>query len=178
MFCKKCGKPIGVDDKFCPHCGTPVTDDVASDIFTPMAGSGTLPMNWYKFLIYFSLFAGAIISILGVTSSVIIIIKDIGLYLANLPLFALEIAYAACNLAYAIVAICTRMALAGFKKKGPFMLYTCYGISAVSEIIYAVYSYMSGNGADVSIIITLLTAIAMIAANYIYFTKRGHLFVN
>ena len=189
MFCKKCGKPIGADDKFCPHCGTPVTDEVPNDIFPPY----TPPMNWYKFLIYFSLIVSAVSGVIGVVSNIVLILKDLDAYLANVPLLALEIACAACNLVVALAAIYTRNALAKYKKKGPLCIYIYYGIMGVNELVYYAYSYVSGElnllAAELSIAdpkallwmnvaTTVLTAVIMIAANYKYFTKRKDLFVN
>ena len=29
MFCKKCGKEIGYDDKYCPNCGSPVGNELS-----------------------------------------------------------------------------------------------------------------------------------------------------
>ena len=189
MFCKKCGKPLGVEDKFCSYCGTPVTDDVPNDIFPPYRP----PMNWYKLLIYFSLFAGAALSLFGAVSSIVLILSDLGAYLANMPLFVLEIAYAASNIVVALSAIYTRNALAKYKKKGPLCLYIYYGIMGASEMVYYAYSYVSGElnqmAAELSIVdpmtllwmniaVTVLTTVAVIAANYIYFTKRKDLFLN
>ena len=182
MFCKKCGKPIGVDDKFCPHCGTPVTDGAAGDdIFPPY----TPPMNWYKFLIYFSLFAGAVVSFLGAALSVLGIVTDLKTYLSNAPLLALEIAYMACNLVFGFFALSTRKALVQYKKNAPLMLYICYGITALSEVIYAIYDCVANGFTDLVIAtnvttaaVSVLTSVVIITANYIYFKKRSHLFVN
>ena len=172
MFCKKCGKPIGAEDKFCPHCGTPVTDDIPNDIFPPY----TPPMKWYKFLIYFSLFAGAIASAIGVVSSLVLILTELGTYLANIPLLAVEIAYAACNLIFACFALYTRNALVKYKKNAPLCLYVCYGISGLSEVVYGAYTYIEGSFDLLSVIVGVITIVAMIAANYIYFTKRKDMF--
>ena len=181
MFCKKCGKPIGVDDKFCPHCGTPVTDGTANDIFPP----STPPMTGYKFLIYFSLFAGAIVSFLGAGLSVITMITDFKTYMENLALIPLEVVYIACNIVFGFLALATRKALVEYKKKGPFMLYICYGMSAVSEIVYAVYDCVLNGFTDLVIASNvttaafgIITSAALIAANYTYFKKRANLFEN
>ena len=132
MFCRKCGKEMNDSDMFCPACGTPVIDG-GGDIFPPM-GENALPMKWYKFLIYFSLFAGSITSALGAISGALLIFKNIDTYLANPLLFGLEMVYAAISVVYAVFALFTRYALAGYKKKGPFMLYVCYGMIGIADL--------------------------------------------
>ena len=182
MFCKKCGKPIGVDDKFCPHCGAPITDGAAGDdIFPPY----TPPMNWYKFLVYFSLIAGAVVSFLGAGLSVLEIFIELNTYLTNIPMLAFNLMYIAVNLAFGFLALATRKALVQYKKKGPFMLYVCYGASALSEVAYAAYDCALNGFTELAIAssvasaaLGVLIAAIMIVANYTYFKKRANLFEN
>ena len=88
MFCPKCGAQISDGVTFCAYCGTPVQPTTAqpSNPQAPAApynqypGSNQYPVNqqypmnnqyvpgnqypmkWYKFLIYFALFAGAVLN--------------------------------------------------------------------------------------------------------------------
>ncbi len=177
MFCRKCGKEMNDSDMFCPACGTPVIEGDGG-IFPPTE-ENALPMKWYKFLIYFSLFAGAILSVISAFNGIASIKNYPDVYELYPFLAELEIGYAVCNVLYAALAIYTRFALAGYKKIGPFCLYVCYGFSALAALLYSVVGYLLTEGIynNTTVIFSTLTSIITIAANYIYFTKRKHLFV-
>ena len=133
-----------------------------------MPKAADLPMKWYKFLIYFSLFFSAVISILGV-------IGTIPLLFIALPVFykIFFVIFSICSLAIAIFAIYTRQMLAGFKTNAVNCLYALYIVSNVTGIIYYLIlaNYMGAIGLVIFLIIWL-------TLNNIYFKKRKHLFVN
>ena len=65
MFCRYCGAEISENAKFCVSCGRPVE---AQPVQATYVGDDGLvqpvpKMKWYKFLIYFSLWAGALLNI-------------------------------------------------------------------------------------------------------------------
>ena len=155
------------------------------------------PMKWYKFLIYFALFAGSALNLING------IMYFIGgqynskaaaeFYWALLPsLKAWDIIMGILCLAFAAYGIYVRFALAKFKKNAPLHLYTLYIAVNVASIIYriAVYSIVLngfssylGASVDSSAIIITVAIIAIFTAvlvvlNGIYFKKRAHLFVN
>ena len=148
------------------------------------------PMNWYKFLIYFALFASAVLNgltaisyftggIYGSTS------KDL-VYRVFGNLKFVDIMMGVLLLAMAAFAIYVRMQLAGFKVSGPKMLYILYGASAVIQVIYTIIVYVTiskyGNPGELINLSTTFSSVAisivMIVVNKIYFDKRRDLFVN
>lgn len=149
------------------------------------------PMKWYKFLIYFSLFAGAVLNFIsgvmclngsqyeggGASAELVWAFYD-GLKTAD-TIFGI-----ACIVS-AVLLIYTRFQLAGFKRNGPNMLTITYVYTCVISLIYiiAVSSIVSGYGVDAtdiasSAISSLIGSVVMIVINFVYFNKRKSLFVN
>lgn len=66
-FCGKCGAQLEGDNIFCPNCGAKVETVGAVANGPPSVEVSTSvvqhPMKWFKFLIYFALFAGAVINL-------------------------------------------------------------------------------------------------------------------
>ena len=63
MNCINCGQPINDNAAFCEHCGQPRQEVEQQPVIAPP------PMKWFKFLIYFSLFAGAALNLInGITT--------------------------------------------------------------------------------------------------------------
>ncbi len=142
-----------------------------------------LPMKWFKFLIYFSLFFSCLVNVVtginyltgniyisqGVTANLVYAIfpsmKGFDLF-NGIACFALG-----------VFAIITRFALAKYKKSGPMFLYSLYVANAVVALIY-------GIGATVALgevafnPISIGGTVLMIVLNVVYFNKRKHLFVN
>ena len=61
MFCSNCGKNLNGSETFCSGCGHAVHGSEAEPTAVPYTQSPALPMKWYKFVIYFQLFAGAVL---------------------------------------------------------------------------------------------------------------------
>ncbi len=191
-YCHSCGFPItDSTQKFCTNCGSALMDEEVSDKTAQMA----LPMKWYKFLIYFALFASAILSF----------ISGLDCITGNLfSLFGLSAneAYAEfdglkqlftvsgiVSIAYACLLLVTRFCLAKKLKIGPKILLATYIINTIiniaSEIVTANFiashtgQTLSQSGLSVTgIVIDLAVGIAVIYANKVYFDKRSELFVN
>jgi hypothetical protein len=73
MFCPNCENNIEDRTKFCPYCGTTIKNDNINDTIlftnTPIPAQQMQPsMKWYKFIIYFQLFAGALTGIASLGS--------------------------------------------------------------------------------------------------------------
>lgn len=187
MFCKKCGNQVEDGQAFCGKCGTPVSEEShGADAngeriaFNSFYNEAPMPMAWFKFLIYFSLFAAAVLSFISVGTGITSIIRDRSVYMSFPGILAIELGYAVFNFGYGIFAIITRFALAGYKKLGPLFLYICYGSSALATLAYSILGYVFTNGLykNPSVIASIAMSVVMIVVNHIYFSKRKHLFVN
>ena len=151
---------------------------------TNVVVDNNLGMKWYKFLIYFSLFAGAVIN---VASGIPFLNGSIyGGYADNVysvfpALKTVDVMYGIVALATAVLCIVARFALAKYKKNGPALLLSIYAIGIVVSIVYfiAVKSIVTDIDLDTSSIVSsLVSSVVMIIINKIYFDKRKHLFVN
>lgn len=188
MFCPKCGSQIPEGSKFCTHCGTSTAQSGANAPTGMNYGAQTqeyeYPMNWYKFLIYFALFASALLNVISgimtmVGSQYQGLADYVYLYFGG-GLKALDIIMGIIQIAIAALAILTRFSLAKFEAKGPKLVMLLYLVNAVVSLFYVVVaSAITGmNLFDASTIISIIVSIAMLVANRVYFTKRQSLFVN
>ena len=188
MFCPNCGTGIDPAAKFCPNCGTtipaqeqPVESQIISQIQSQIQSQlqpetqPALPMKWFKFLIYFALWAGGIINIFGGIGN---------LFSGSLfiELAIIDKAVALATIALGVFTIYTRFRLAKFYKNGPQLLTFVYAgsiiITFVSQI--ATMTVLGGfKGIFISIVPSIISIIInciMIGANNVYFQKRAHLF--
>ena len=143
------------------------------------------PMKWHNFLIYFSLWAGAVLSVISSITyftgahyqgSASLVYS----FYSGLRLIDLLMGLACVGLA--VFGILTRFALAGYKAKGPRMLTICYAANAGASIVYlllvsAVTGMALSEVMDSSTIGSLVGSIAMIFINNSYYGKRADLFV-
>ena len=196
MFCRNCGSQYDDQAQFCPNCGTPTQPTAPTQSYnyeqsynynpTPQNGPD-MPMKWYKFLIYFSLFAGAILNgisglnfltgtVYGSDSSLVYSVFD--------GLRVLDIIMGVGLLGFAVLAIYTRMRLAGYYSNAPKLICITYAASAVLNLIYIIGilvilpSYALEYINFTSTIANIVSSFIMVGANYVYFNKRSHLFVN
>lgn len=190
MFCIKCGTQIPDNARFCTKCGLPVGGqqaEIASQPAFTEAEPMPMPMKWFKFLIYFGLFAGAVINLVtglltvtGMTYEIStpgVTAKMVYSYYGN-DLKLLDTVYGIVLILLAVFGIVVRFRLAGYKKDGPGLLYTVYGVSAAVGLTYAIIvSVLTGVTLDASGFSGIITSVAMIFVNYTYFKKRSHLFV-
>jgi len=145
-----------------------------------------MPMKWHKFMIYFSLWAGALSNVLSgiglLTGSVYNASGSDAemIYLFYDGLKGMDVLFGLVSLAMAVLLIVTRFALAGYKENGPKLLIACYAASAVVAILYPLLvSGITGMGfAELFDATSLVTGIVMCIANKNYYDKRAHMFVN
>ena len=153
-------------------------------------------MKWFKFLIYFALFAAAIIAVYNgvqlltgshygsqdektLVYSVFEIMKTVDLAVGLLYLGS------------AVYAIVTRFALSGYKSIGPKLLFGQYALNTAINLIYVIaVSSVLNNVSDVinvssytsqltrQAIGQVILAVVMIIVNKVYFDKRKDMFVN
>lgn len=149
-----------------------------------------LPMNWFKFLVNFSLWAGAILNaalaVLHLTGTVYDLEGGKGMsaavYAEYPSMRTLDVTFAIVTLALAAFTVYTRFRLARFRKNGPLLLLILYiALCAASVLNTFVFSSIIGDlsASDLSsCAFEILGTALMVAANKIYFDKRKHLFVN
>ena len=146
-------------------------------------------MGWYKFIINFALFAGAVWNvIIGIfyVSGLIYEISDASadlVYLVFPNLQAVDIIYGIAAFAMAAYAIVVRFMLAKFKKRSPLMLYLLYVVVLVVEILYYVFAIsitgMSlADAIDTQSIAWFVWQIVFLVGSIVYFSKLKDKFVN
>lgn len=144
------------------------------------------PMKWYKFLIWFGLWAGAaLLAVQGIGYLTGISYKDgSGLsadtvYGTYPGLRVWDRIYGAGLLALGALNIFTRFRLSGFKENGPKCLYIVYALEAVLAVVNAItVATITGVSGSVRAVVSVLAAIVLILLNRSYFAKRAELFVN
>ncbi len=147
-----------------------------------------LGMGWFKFLIYFALFAGAI---LNFASGINMLTGNI--YGADAKeiynfygdgLKTLDVVVGILCIAVAGFGVFTRFRLSGFYKNAIIVLIVFYSAVTVVNLIYIIGIYavlpdFVTRQVDVTSYSTQIgTSIGMGVANYMYFNKRKELFVN
>ena len=204
MLCPNCGTDVSNAGRFCPNCGAPVPANGAApqpqyqqsqyqqpqyqQPYQPMQPAAP-QMNWYKFLIYFALFAGAVLNLVNairfLTGSINGSSYEADLLYAMFPSWkTLDIIVGLLLLVTAAFAIYTRFRLSGYYKNGPACLYLTYGLAALSNVVYLIGVSLVISGVGISLtaadIVPTVTSIAvsvvMIVVNVVYFNKRKHLF--
>ena len=150
-------------------------------------GYGAIPMNWYKFLIYFALFASCVLNaITGLALLTGAIYGDASglVYSFYGALKIVDLLIGAVMIAVAVLAIITRQKLAKFKADGPSFLMILYGVNIAATVLYLILAtlvvgdwLLSGDVVSQYVISTAVS-IVMIVVNNIYFKKRASMFVN
>lgn len=129
-----------------------------------------LGMKWFKFLIYFSLFAGAITNF--VTGIGILCGGDLFDYIEG-PRTLIGLI----SIAFAIFMIVTRFMLAKFKRSGLIMYYVLIGLSLAFTIVeFIVSDIFSVPGAAAFSIGYILGNVVYVVLNIVYFKKRADMF--
>lgn len=195
MFCPHCGKESPENSAFCVHCGTqlgvapPQPQPSPYQPQPPMYSSPEhyQPMKWYKFLIYFLLFASAVVNVLtaitlltgSIYSSQGVSASMIYDYYGETLKFV-DIGYALALIALAVFAVHTRFQLAGFKKGSPTLLYVLYAATTGLTLLYelAVFVLFDIQIEMASMIGSVIGVVIHIWLNSIYFKKREWMFVN
>lgn len=180
MFCPHCGQDAG-NAAYCPHCGNTVAATPAAP--TLEETKPEMPMKWFKFLIYFGLWVGALSNLgngLGLLTGSVYDGMAAYVYTIYSSLHSVDLIFGFAFLAVAAFTIVVRFKLAGFKKDGPTLLYTIYVINVVVGLAYAltVSSIIGEPAVDSSFIGSLIGSVTAVIVNMVYFKKRAHLFVN
>lgn len=209
-FCPSCGKKLAMDEAPSPAAPTnepapvipestpvwtPAAPESASPTWTPAADTfppapvnaqSDVPqrgMKWFKFIIYFQLWA-ALLSSLSTAAGLFtgsIYDGNAELVYSLWPsLKIIGILIGILNLALGVYAVFVQRALAKFRVNGPRMYYIFCGTSIVISLLYALAaSIIIGESAFTADVITsLVVGVVMLLVNVRYFGNRSHLFVN
>ena len=152
------------------------------------ANGAPLPMKWHKFLIYFALWAGAILNgISGIQMLSGALHTDNlmlwGLYGLSAGLQAFYIVSGVLQIGLGVLQICARMALARLSRRGPRMAVWNYALSfilnALTILLASVLFGMPINALmDWSMWLILIEGALMTWANQVYYRKRAAMFVH
>lgn len=158
--------------------------------FVPPADPKNDPrgMKWYKFIIYFQLFANAFVNAaMGLSLLTGLHYGDAEsaaqVYRTYPAMQGLDVGYGITCLVLAALAIVTRMALAQFRRHGPLLYY----IVLVANVLFALlYAVLAGSvtglpvleALDMSSIVTPVTNLVMLVLTKIYFDRRKDLFIH
>ena len=140
-----------------------------------------LGMKWFKFMINFALWAGAILNIvMGIQYLTGVVYGETSewMYYEFPRLKNLDTFYGLALCALAVYQIATRFALAKFKRKGPSML---NGIYIINILLVIIYNIVLSSFMDVRLLAevsgSVVGTLIWLAYNSDYFKKRKHLFV-
>lgn len=149
------------------------------------------PMKWHKFLVYFALWAAAILHLFngimaitgkqyeaqGVRASLI--------YSFFPSLKTGDVIYGVLLIGLAAVTVITALKLLKFKKGAPMWLKMLYLLGLIASLFYVIIvtSALKKYNADTSefvgnAVISAIISVAMIAINHVYYGKREAMFIN
>lgn len=206
-FCSYCGSAVNEGAFICIQCGCAVInveeqkDLMEKDIETPhfdssknediviktVASDTKVSLGWYKFLIYFLLFLGAIINfingicylsgnIYSLLSSGKVTAEDVYRIYGN-GLHSVDVFFGLFSITFAIFALVTRDQLAKFKPNAPKYVTAYYAISAGATFLNSVLVMSITSAAmDVSQIVSIITSVIFLFLNMKYFEARTNLF--
>lgn len=214
MQCPYCGSPLADGSRFCPYCGSrfdeapgedrragpEIAPEVREDEPERSGDGGLIPapppsadpmrdprgMKWFKFIIYFQLFANAALNLFNAfqlfTGAHYMEYAE-EVYRAYPGLKSADLTYGAACLGLAALAIFARFRLAGFRRNGPGLY---YALQVASVAVALVYLFLAGAAMgqpvsellDGNVLVTILSGAFLLIVNMIYFGKRMDLFVN
>ncbi len=212
MYCRFCGKQIPDHAKFCPECGadlapapSAVPPENAPSVPAapvapvepvrppqgtpdPAAATGVIEtpqrgMKWFKFIIYFQLWAGMLVNLVmaGKYFTGAYYEGNAEMVYRFFPaLQPLDIVMGVFCLALAVYAVVVQRALAKFRAKGPMMYYLMYIVDTAATVLYLLIgSIIIGQSVFTAEVAgSIIGSLFMLFVNIPYFNNRKHLFVN
>lgn len=145
------------------------------------------PMKWHKFLIYFALWAGAVLNLISGVQMFSVGLNAGGMlwigYEMSSGLRALYIVSGVLLIAIGMFQIFTRSALARFSRRGPRMVVWLYASLVILNALEILLAWLLF-GVPLNYLLTvdiwfyLIEGVLMTWANQVYYRKRAALFVN
>ena len=143
-------------------------------------------IGWLKFIVYVQLFAGALLHLINTflyCSGALYGTDSEIIYLIFPELHGLDIAMGVLSLLLCGATVLTRFMLTGLRRLGPWMYLGVYACNVLMSILYtviacAVTGLSLGELISARDISQIITSIALIAANFVYFRNRTNAFVN
>ena len=216
MFCTNCGRQLANGSTYCPFCGTalaprpeqptelkpetPPAFDPNSSYPQPLNAYGQQParhvpadpkndprgMKWFKFIIYFQLFANALLNLVNAVT-----VFTGAHYQGSADLVysvfpaerAVDIIYGILCLALAAFGIYVRFLLAAFRRNGPGLYLGLIAANILVPVLYMLFSSLVTHIPltsllDLNGILSLAANVIMLVVNKIYFDRRKDLFVS
>lgn len=201
-FCPECGANLAPVPSAAPEESAPAAP-AAPEIPTPfdptpydpapysadsfasadVAAAPRRGMKWFKFIIYFQLWAGMLVNLVTAGK------YFTGAYYEGSAemvydffpaLQPLDIVMGVVCLALAVYAVVVQRALAKFRAKGPMMYYLMYIVNTAVTVLYLIIgSIIIGQSAFTAEVAgSIIGSIVMLFVNIPYFNNRKHLFVN
>ena len=149
------------------------------------ANGAPLPMKWHKFLIYFALWAGAILNGISGISTLFSCLggEYAAVYDAYPALLGLDIFSSLCLIGISVFQFITRNALARLSRKAPQMVVWLYASTVILSVLQVVAVWLV-SGVGLSYVMTpdmwliLIEGALMTWANQVYYRKRAAMFVH
>lgn len=175
MYCKNCGTKLSENATFCTVCGEPVDNTAPLPADPATLPQNTYPMKWHKFLIYFQLFAAALISLYNAVVCFRAVFLGLGVFGPWNAFYAIG---GVISVVLAVWAIYVRFRLAGFRKNGPKLYILFLAINCVFQVLNLVISFGGDITTTSSAIGSVMSSALMLVLTNIYYKKRAELFVN
>lgn len=192
MFCGKCGNQVAEGQTFCAACGSRIEQPVNAAGQQPVYQAPTKkvtthPMGWYKFLIYFGLFAGAAVNlyngVMALTGEHYDGLKETVYYVFP-EMKSTDMIFGVLCIGLAVLGVYARFRLSAYKANAPQMVVSLYLAAIGASVFYlvrvnSIVSTVDPNAMDMSSVMPqLCTSAVMAIVNYVYFKKRADMFVN
>ena len=198
LICPKCLETMKEDALSCPRCGWRPADKPPKPSSSPPApaellsraydGSPEPGMKWYRFLIWFALWASALSALLSGLLEFTGLQYDLFFGEGAAPAVAAsfpalrfaDLLFGAIHVALAVFAVYTRFRLSGFYKNGPALVSIYYAlVPAVNLAWLLLYSLvLKSFPGDLSIGFRIVFSAAVAFYNFGYFQDREQLFIN
>lgn len=201
-FCPECGANLAPVPSAAPEESAPAAP-AAPEIPTPfdptpydpapysadsfasadVAAAPQRGMKWFKFIIYFQLWAGMLVNLVtaGKYFTGAYYEGNAEMVYRFFPaLQPLDIVMGVVCLALAVYAVVVQRALAKFRAKGPMMYYLMYIVNTAVTVLYLlIASIILGQSVFTAEVAgSIIGSIVMLFVNIPYFNNRKHLFVN
>ena len=197
MYCHNCRTQIPDTVSYCPECGAKVASAApaaeAGELRPVMPAADAAPakkggMGWFKFIIYFQLFAAAVVSLFNAftfLSGTIYGSREVAenLYYIYPEMKLLTMALGVVSVALAVFAIVVRFSLARYKRSGPRLYLILLAVNILVTLVFVfgaagILESPVSDFLDSTQISSLVVSLGFMIFNFCYFRERKELFVN